>query len=150
MTGWLPWLTDALVILGVAVMTVGVYGVFRMPDVYTELHAASKAVFLGVIVLVAASVGTLDGAIVARGALIALFLVATTPVAAHTIALAAYRSGEPLETPGARDESRGRVVTAHADAEAASAEASATRGSLRCAGPAADPAPRSGAAPDRP
>jgi multicomponent Na+:H+ antiporter subunit G len=47
----LPYLADALVILGIWVMTVGVYGVIRMPDTYTRLHAASKAVFLGVISL---------------------------------------------------------------------------------------------------
>ena len=49
-----PWLADALVVLGVAVMTVGVYGVVRMPDIYTRLHAASKSVFLGVISFVIA------------------------------------------------------------------------------------------------
>ncbi len=101
----LAWVTDALVALGVVVMTIGVYGVFRMPDVYTQLHAASKAVFLGVIALLVASGGTEDAAIVARGTLIAVFLILTTPVAAHAIALAAYRQGERMETPGAVDES---------------------------------------------
>lgn len=99
------WVADALVLLGVVVMTVGVYGVFRMPDVYTELHAASKAVFLGVVVLLVASTVTGDGAIIARAALIGVFLVLTTPVAAHVIALAAYRQEERMETPGALDES---------------------------------------------
>jgi len=99
------WVADALVLLGVVVMTVGVYGVFRMPDVYTELHAASKAVFLGVVVLLVASTVTGDGAIIARAALIGVFLILTTPVAAHVIALAAYRQEERMETPGALDES---------------------------------------------
>ncbi len=99
------WVADALVLLGVVVMTIGVYGVFRMPDVYTELHAASKAVFLGVVVLLVASTVTGDGAIIARAALIGVFLVLTTPVAAHVIALAAYRQEERMETPGALDES---------------------------------------------
>ena len=99
------WVADALVLLGVVVMTVGVYGVFRMPDVYTELHAASKAVFLGVVVLLLASTVTGDGAIIARAALIGVFLVLTTPVASHVIALAAYRQEERMETPGALDES---------------------------------------------
>ena len=99
------WIADALVLLGVAVMTIGVYGVFRMPDVYTELHAASKAVFLGVIALLAASTATGNPAIVARAVLIGVFLVLTTPVAAHVIALAAFRQEERMETPGALDES---------------------------------------------
>ena len=96
---------DLLVLLGVAVMTIGVYGVFRMPDVYTQLHGASKAVFLGVISLLVASVVTGDPAIVARATLIGAFLVATTPVAAHVIARAAYLRGERMQTPGAVDES---------------------------------------------
>jgi multicomponent Na+:H+ antiporter subunit G len=102
-------LTDALVLLGVLVMTVGVYGVFRMPDTYTKLHASSKAVFLGVIALVLASVGTKDPAVIARGVLIALFLIVTTPVAAHVVARAAYLREERMETPGALDESGHRL-----------------------------------------
>ena len=98
-------LTDALVLLGVLVMTVGVYGVFRMPDTYTKLHASSKAVFLGVIALVVASVGTREPAVMTRGFLIAAFLVVTTPIAAHVIARAAYARDEAMETPGAVDES---------------------------------------------
>lgn len=102
-------LADALVLLGVAVMTIGVYGVYRMPDTYTKLHASSKAVFLGVIALVVASSVTGGPGVVARGALIAAFLVVTTPVAAHVIARAAFLSAEAMETPGAIDESGHRL-----------------------------------------
>jgi multicomponent Na+:H+ antiporter subunit G len=42
---------DALVILGVTVMTLGLIGMIRMPDIYTKSHGASKSVFLGVMVL---------------------------------------------------------------------------------------------------
>lgn len=97
-------LADALVVLGLAVITVGVYGVVRLPDVYTQLHAASKAAFLGVSLLLAsASVGG-DGAIIARSGLIVALLAVTTPVAAHAIARAARHREEPLRTPGAVDE----------------------------------------------
>ncbi|MBD0291768.1 MAG: monovalent cation/H(+) antiporter subunit G, partial [Thermoleophilia bacterium] len=94
-------LADVLVVLGVAVMTVGVYGLYRMPDVYTQLHAASKAVFLGVVSLLFASLATREPAIIARAALIGAFLVLTTPVAAHAVARAAYRRHERMRTPGA-------------------------------------------------
>ena len=100
-----PWLADALVILGVGIMTIGVYGVIRMPDLYTRLHAASKAVFLGVFSLVLASVVTGDPAIVARALLIGVLLLLTTPVAAHAIGRGAYLERERMETPGAVDES---------------------------------------------
>jgi multicomponent Na+:H+ antiporter subunit G len=103
------YLADALVVLGLFVMTVGVYGVIRMPDTYTRLHAASKAVFLGVISLLVASLVTGDEEIILRAALIAVFLMLTTPVSAHVIARAAYRRGERMETPGAVDESGQRL-----------------------------------------
>jgi multicomponent Na+:H+ antiporter subunit G len=81
---------DALVAVALVVMTVGVLGLYRMRDVYLQLHAASKAVVLGVVALALASVATRDGAIIARAALIAGFLLLTTPIAAHVIARAAY------------------------------------------------------------
>jgi multicomponent Na+:H+ antiporter subunit G len=101
----LPYLADALVVLGVLVMTVGVYGAIRMPDTYTKLHSMSKAVFLGVISFCASSVVTGDPAIICRALLISAFLVVTTPISALTIARAAYLRGERMEGPGARDES---------------------------------------------
>lgn len=101
----IPWLADALVVLGVFIMTVGVYGIVRMPNTYTRLHAASKAVFLGVISLLAASAVTGDPAIVLRAFLIGVFLLLTTPVSAHVIGLAAFQRRERMETPGAVDES---------------------------------------------
>ncbi|HEV2893659.1 MAG TPA: monovalent cation/H(+) antiporter subunit G, partial [Actinomycetota bacterium] len=45
------WIADVLVLVGLAVMTLGVYGIIRFPDVYTQLHASGKASFLGVAVL---------------------------------------------------------------------------------------------------
>lgn len=98
-------LADALVVLGVVIMTVAVYGAFRMPDVYTRLHATSKGVFLGVISLLAASVVTGQREIIFRAVVIAVFLILTTPVSAHAIARAAYLRDERMETPGAVDES---------------------------------------------
>jgi len=81
---------DALVVLGVLVMTVGVYGLLTMPDVYTQLHAASKAVFLGVVALLAATALVADeAATVYRAVLIAVFLLITTPVSAHAVGHAA-------------------------------------------------------------
>jgi multicomponent Na+:H+ antiporter subunit G len=101
----LPYLADALVILGLWVMTVGVYGVIRMPDTYTRLHAASKAVFLGVISLCVSSAVTGDPGIIYRAILIAAFLLVTTPISAFVIARAAFLRGDTMQTPGALDES---------------------------------------------
>jgi len=101
----LPFLADALVVLGVIVMTLGVYGIIRLPDTYARLHAASKVVSLGVVSLLLASTVTGDPAVIFRVALIAAFLVVTTPVSAHVVARAAYLRGERMESRGAVDES---------------------------------------------
>ncbi len=101
-----PFLADGLVILGVLVMTVGVYGVIRMPDTYTKLHATSKAVFLGVVSLCAASAAaTGQPEIIYRAVLIGGFLVVTIPFSSFVIARAAYLRGERMEAPEAVDES---------------------------------------------
>lgn len=100
-----PWIADVLVIIGVFGMTVGVYGIVRMPDVYNKLHAASKVVFLGVLMLLIASCFTADAAIILRAVLIGVFLVLTTPVSAHVVGKAAYLRRYKMQTPGAVDES---------------------------------------------
>ena len=100
-----PWLADALVLLGVAIMTIAVYGVIRMPDLYTKLHAASKAAFLGVVSLCLASVVTGESDIIARVVLIAALLLLTTPVSSHVIGRGAYLDRERMATRGAVDES---------------------------------------------
>ena len=43
----LPRVADALAVLGLVVLTVSVCGIVRMPDVYSRLHAASKAGLMG-------------------------------------------------------------------------------------------------------
>ena len=100
-----PFLADALVILGVFIMTVGVYGAIRMPDPYTKLHAMSKAVFLGVVSLCVSSAIPNDPQIIFRVALIAACLIVTTPISAFVIARAAYLRGEAMRAPDAIDES---------------------------------------------
>jgi multicomponent Na+:H+ antiporter subunit G len=99
------WLADGLALLGLLVVTLGVYGVVRLPDVYTKLHASGKASFLGVsLLLLAAAVGG-DLTIAFRAGLVVAALAFTTPVAAHVIGQAAHTRREPMRTPGARDES---------------------------------------------
>ena len=105
-----PYLADALVLLGVFVMTVGVYGAIRMPDSFTKLHAMSKAVFLGVVSLCLSSAVTGDPQVIYRVALIAACLVVTTPISAFVIARAAYLREEPMRAPDPVDES-GRLDT---------------------------------------
>lgn len=104
-------ISDILVVVGLAFMTLGVFGMIRMPDIYTKLHAASKAVFLGVIVLAFAAMLVGHQAMIMRLILLSVMLLLTTPVAAHAIGRGAYLTGEEMETPGAIDESGTNLST---------------------------------------
>ncbi|MCA9877185.1 MAG: monovalent cation/H(+) antiporter subunit G [Thermomicrobiales bacterium] len=84
-------ISDAFVLLGLVVMTIGVIGIVRMPDVYTKLHAAAKSVFLGVCSFLVAVSFSGDPGIIARAVLIGILLIFTTPVSAHEIARAAAK-----------------------------------------------------------
>lgn len=95
MIGELPhWIADGLVIIGCLVMTLGVVGVLRLPDVYSKLHAASKSVFLGVCSILAAAAALGDGSIASRAILIFVLLLMTTPVSAHEMARSAALEGD--------------------------------------------------------
>ena len=82
---------SALTGLALVVMTLGVVGLFRMPDLYLRLHAASKAVVLGVATIAAAVAITGDAGTLARAALVAAALLVTSPAGTHAVARAAYR-----------------------------------------------------------
>lgn len=102
---WLPWLIDALVLVGLFIMTLALVGIFRMPDIYTQLHAASKAVVLGVIPMLLSIALLAVEAITVRALLIGFFILLTTPVSAHAIGRAAFLRRESMKGPDALDES---------------------------------------------
>lgn len=95
----------ALAFTGIVIIALAVYGIFRLPDAYLQLHAASKGTALGVMLLLLASVGTADLETMGRAVLVAAFLVLTVPVSAHAIAAAARACDEPMHDPDAVDES---------------------------------------------
>lgn len=96
---------DVMLLVSCAVMTLGIIGILRMPDVYTKLHGASKSVFLGVVLLCISATVIATPQMTMRLALIAVLVVLTTPLASHVIGRAAYLMHEQMETPGAVDES---------------------------------------------
>ena len=103
-------LTMVLMLAGSAITFLGALGLYRMPDLYLRMQAAAKASSLGVTFLllaVAFHFGRLE--ITTRTAAGILFVLLTSPVAAHLIARAAYRAG--VEQWGIRvDELRGANV----------------------------------------
>jgi multicomponent Na+:H+ antiporter subunit G len=105
MSGLTPWLADALILGALLMLTIAVYGVFRMPDIYTRLHAASKTAVFGIAPLLLAISLSGQAAFISRAILIGVFILITTPVAAHSIARAAFETEPPehIERWAARD-----------------------------------------------
>lgn len=105
----LEWVSTGLVVIGVAVITLAVIGLVRMPDTYMALHSATKAASIGLVCIALASIATGDLWIVGRAVLIAIFLLLTTPVSSHAVGKAAYVRREPMVPPDLIDES-GRLT----------------------------------------
>lgn len=85
----------ALALIGGALLCLlASLGVLRLPDVFTRLHAATKAGVVGT-GLILVGVAVLDGSLATwlKVAVAILFLLATTPVAGHVLGRAAYLSG---------------------------------------------------------
>lgn len=101
---FLEWIICALVLFGLTMTTVAVVGMYRLPGIYMRLHAASKTALIGAgpVLIGLALLG--DGPIAGRALLIGVFLIITTPVAAHVIAQTAFEHRAPL-SPGGKDES---------------------------------------------
>jgi multicomponent Na+:H+ antiporter subunit G len=87
----------ALLVAGVAFITIASIGVARLPDVFQRMHAATKAGGIGTSLVV---LGVLVGGGVARpltGVLTIAFMLLTLSVASQLMARAAYLSGAPIE-----------------------------------------------------
>jgi multicomponent Na+:H+ antiporter subunit G len=91
LTAFLDVVAIVLLALGSIIMTISVYGVFRMPDVYSQLHAAGMASGLGAMTILLASIATRDAATITDAVLVIAFLLLTAPISSHAIAWAAYR-----------------------------------------------------------
>jgi multicomponent Na+:H+ antiporter subunit G len=68
-------------------------GFYRLPDVYTRSHAASKSETLGALLALAAAAIAFGPSEAVKLGLLALFVLVTGPTAAHAVARAAADSG---------------------------------------------------------
>lgn len=90
----LQYVAAALMVAGAVFSLLAAVGVLRLPDLYTRMHAASKAGVVGAgLVLLALAIESGEGSVGIRAVLGILFLLLTTPVSAHLLAKAAYRAG---------------------------------------------------------
>jgi len=82
------------VIVGAVFSLLAAIGLLRFPDLYTRLHAAAKTGVVGAgFVLLAVALAAFDVAVSLRALGGIVFLVLTTPVAAHLLARAALAAG---------------------------------------------------------
>lgn len=77
-----------LLLIGLTLLTISLYGVLRLPDTYSQLHAQGLATGPGVIAVLASSVATENAAIITFAVLGIVFMVLTSPVSSHAIARA--------------------------------------------------------------
>ncbi|MHC4160327.1 MAG: monovalent cation/H(+) antiporter subunit G, partial [Planctomycetota bacterium] len=86
-----------LIIIGVLFNICGCIGLVRFPDVYNRLQASTKCVTLGtILLLVGVAVVSGSGSISGKAVICAVFILITSPTAAHAIAKGAYASGVRL------------------------------------------------------
>lgn len=90
-------LTAALLLAGSFFALISAIGIVRLPDIFNRMHAASKSGTLGAgLIMTALAVHFQDSAMTFEVLAIIAFIITTAPIAAHVIARAAYRTGEPL------------------------------------------------------
>ena len=89
-----------LIGIGLAFDVFGCIGLVRLPDIYNRAQAATKCVTLGTCAILLGvgiwGFGRLDGPMGVKAIICAVFLLLTSPVAAHAICRGAYLSGVPL------------------------------------------------------
>ncbi len=88
---------DVLIGIGVTLMVIAGFGLLRLPDVFSRMHAGTKAASLGLACILLGVALLLPGSEATVKLVAALiFQVVTAPVAAHVIGRGAYRSGVKL------------------------------------------------------
>jgi multicomponent Na+:H+ antiporter subunit G len=107
-------MVDVLVVLGVALLAISVFGMLWLPDLYTKLHAASKGGFVGTSLIVLAALVVGGPGMVSHSVLMLAFMVLTAPISAHAIGHAAWLAREPMEQEENVDES-GRLESDQTD-----------------------------------
>lgn len=99
---WNELLVSALIVIGASFAFVGSYGMLKLPDLMSRLHAPTKATTLGVGGALVASMVyffAVNGTISIHELLISLFLFLTAPVTAHFLAKAWMHTQKPASLP---------------------------------------------------
>lgn len=88
---------SVFLVTGSLFILVASIGLLRMPDIYTRMHAATKATSWGImLILVGVMIYFPTTAIIIKSLLIIIFLYLTTPVAANLLGKTSLEMGIPV------------------------------------------------------
>tara|TARA_R110002020_G_scaffold39991_9_gene118351 strand:+ start:415 stop:753 length:339 start_codon:yes stop_codon:yes gene_type:complete len=105
MTEVLTLISALLLLIGSVFTLIAAIGLLRLPDLYTRIHAASKAGTMGsCLVLIALAIHASDFGTMSRALAGVVFFLLTAPVSSHLLAKAAYAVGYRLHSSSVRDE----------------------------------------------
>jgi multicomponent Na+:H+ antiporter subunit G len=83
---------DVLLVVGAGWAVLAAVGVLRFDDVFSRMHAATKAPTLGLLLVLGGAALHLDGGDALKLLLVGLLVFLTAPVGAHLIGRAVHRS----------------------------------------------------------
>jgi multicomponent Na+:H+ antiporter subunit G len=100
-------IVSILLLTGASFMLLAAVGIVRLPDLPTRMHASTKAGAMGAMFTMAGvAFFFADGVVFARAFAIVVFILITSPIAAHVIGRAGYFIGTPLWSGTVKDELR--------------------------------------------
>ncbi|MFN2359606.1 MAG: monovalent cation/H(+) antiporter subunit G [Marinobacter sp.] len=98
---------SVLLLAGASFMLLAAVGIVRLPDLPTRMHASTKAGAMGAMFTMAGVAFYFGDSIVfARAFAIVIFILITSPIAAHVIGRAGYFTGTQLWDGTVKDELR--------------------------------------------
>lgn len=125
--GFVAVLGTVVLFLGLALATIGLVGLFRHRDLFEQLHAAGLISGPGAILVLLASLASGNVAVVTSAVLVVVFILVTSSLSTHVIALAGWqertawgRTGDAAGGPSiARHDQPMHVVVAYDGSPAA-------------------------------
>lgn len=108
MESFRQFITILAVLLGTAFSTIGLIGYYRMPDVYTRIHATGKVSVFGLVLLLVAVIAMgLVG--IGKGIILIVVLMIASPAVSTVLGYTAYRIGIPLKD-AIRDDLKEKIM----------------------------------------
>ena len=112
----LAWAGYGFIAFGIVTFAISIIGILRMPDSYTRIHAGTKASTLATLLIVAGVI-CLRPEWVGKLLILAVFILATSPVSSSILVKGAYVGGSPMETKEGTAEYRDELVNEQEEAQ---------------------------------